>query len=147
VSDNTGKSRSDYLVGYGRPPKATRFKPGQSGNPKGRPTGRRSIGTILQDIIQQRVQVTKAGKTCWMPTLEAMLRLVAAEAMRKEQWAIKLVLTMADQYQELPEVARQFQETLSEDQEILAQYLPGYRAETGSTETIDQPDDHHGGGV
>lgn len=30
---------SDYEVGYGKPPQQTRFKPGQSGNPRGRPKG------------------------------------------------------------------------------------------------------------
>ena len=29
---------NDDTVGYGRPPKSTQFKPGQSGNPSGRPT-------------------------------------------------------------------------------------------------------------
>ena len=28
-----------YEVGYGKPPVHTQFKPGQSGNPKGRPKG------------------------------------------------------------------------------------------------------------
>ena len=31
----------DEVVGYGRPPKGSRFKRGQSGNPKGRPKGTR----------------------------------------------------------------------------------------------------------
>ena len=30
---------ADYEVGYGKPPETTRFKKGQSGNPKGRPAG------------------------------------------------------------------------------------------------------------
>jgi Family of unknown function (DUF5681) len=29
----------DYRVGYGKPPLETRFKQGQSGNPRGRPRG------------------------------------------------------------------------------------------------------------
>jgi hypothetical protein len=40
---------SPYKVGYGRPPKATQFKPGKSGNPKGRPKGPKSVGAVLQD--------------------------------------------------------------------------------------------------
>ena len=35
----TGSVRASYDVGYGKPPASTRFKPGQSGNPKGRPKG------------------------------------------------------------------------------------------------------------
>ena len=33
------KNVPDYAVGYGKPPQHSRFKPGRSGNPKGRPKG------------------------------------------------------------------------------------------------------------
>ena len=36
------KNHQDYEVGYGKPPKSKRFKPGASGNPKGRPKGKKS---------------------------------------------------------------------------------------------------------
>jgi len=36
------KTRRDYEVGYGKPPRDTRFKEGQSGNPRGRPPERRT---------------------------------------------------------------------------------------------------------
>lgn len=34
---NKPKTKKTDDVGYGKPPKRTQFKPGQSGNPKGRP--------------------------------------------------------------------------------------------------------------
>jgi hypothetical protein len=45
-SDATGGQQSatpQYAVGYCRPPSETRFKKGQSGNPKGRAKGRRNV--------------------------------------------------------------------------------------------------------
>lgn len=42
---------SDYEVGYGKPPKATQFVKGQSGNPKGRP--RKARAEDLTDIERE----------------------------------------------------------------------------------------------
>lgn len=38
-------------VGYGNPPLHTRFKPGQSGNPSGRPRGSKNTSTLIMDLV------------------------------------------------------------------------------------------------
>jgi hypothetical protein len=43
MPDDSGRRR----VGYGNPPEGTRFKPGRSGNPKGRP---KRVPTFAEDI-------------------------------------------------------------------------------------------------
>ncbi|RST31352.1 hypothetical protein HMF7854_11250 [Sphingomonas ginkgonis] len=43
-------------VGPGRPPKFYQFKPGQSGNPKGRPRGSRNLKTIVSRLLDQEVK-------------------------------------------------------------------------------------------
>lgn len=55
-------SELDYKVGYGRPPEVTRFKPGQSGNPKGRPKGARNFQTEIEAELNARVEVTENGR-------------------------------------------------------------------------------------
>ncbi len=47
----------EYRVGFGRPPKDTQFKPGQSGNPKGRPKGSRNLSTIVANALDTSVRV------------------------------------------------------------------------------------------
>jgi len=47
----------DYAVGYRRPPQSMQFKPGASGNRKGRPKGSRPVGALLQQIIQQKIRL------------------------------------------------------------------------------------------
>src|SRR5437763_10536945 len=44
----------DYAVGSGKPPVETRFQKGQSGNPEGRPRGRRSLVALLGDPLSHR---------------------------------------------------------------------------------------------
>ncbi len=39
MTNPRGARSADYTVGYGRPPKATQFKAGKTGNPRGRPKG------------------------------------------------------------------------------------------------------------
>lgn len=48
-------------VGYGKPPRHTRFKPGRSGNPKGRPQGARGRAKILEAIADETHLVTENG--------------------------------------------------------------------------------------
>jgi hypothetical protein len=115
--------RQSYEVGYRRPPKATQFKAGKSGNPRGRPKGTRTVGAILQDILQQRIPVTENGKTRRLPALEVILRRLTHDAMRSEPRALKLLLALHDRYGESPEAAIQLDDILAEDKEILANFL------------------------
>ena len=62
----------NYEVGYGRPPKRGRFKPGQSGNPKGRPKGRKNIHTILEETLFRSVTITENGRKRKVPAIEAL---------------------------------------------------------------------------
>jgi hypothetical protein len=113
----------DYQVGYGRPPKATQFAPGKSGNPKGRPKGTRPVGAILQEVLGQKIVVTENGKSRRLPFLEVLFRRLANDAVRSDKAAMKLLLALVDRYNESPEAKTQLNELLAEDQAILERYL------------------------
>ena len=49
----------DYEVGYGKPPRHTRFVKGQSGNPRGRPPGAKNLKTLLNKALNELVVVTE----------------------------------------------------------------------------------------
>jgi Family of unknown function (DUF5681) len=49
-------------IGYGNPPKHSRFKPGISGNPKGRPKVPRSLGSAVDAFLSEKITVTEQGR-------------------------------------------------------------------------------------
>jgi hypothetical protein len=136
---------SNYAVGYARPPKATQFKVGKSGNPTGRPRGARGVGSILQDVIRQKIAVTENGKTRRIPALEVMLRRLANDAMRSDPKALKLLLSLVDRYAESPSVDVDINEILAEDKAILAEFLQRPRA--NATSRKGSRDGNHAKGV
>lgn len=56
------ENAAPYEVGYGRPPVATRFKAGQSGNPNGRPKGAKNLSTLTREKLQAKVPVREGGR-------------------------------------------------------------------------------------
>jgi Family of unknown function (DUF5681) len=73
----TQRGAAPYEVGNKKPPKEFRFKPGQSGNPKGRPKGSTSVDAKIKKELDKLVTVHKNGKSLRMTKLEiGVMRLV-----------------------------------------------------------------------
>jgi hypothetical protein len=68
-----GDAGTEGKVGYGQPPKATRFKQGQTGNRKGRPKGAKGHKGIVEKVAGELHRVTEGGTTRWCSTLELVL--------------------------------------------------------------------------
>jgi len=120
------RSRRDpatYEVGYAKPPKATRFPAGRSGNPRGRPKGSRSVGAVLQAILHQKINVTENGRTRKVAVLEVLIRRLASDAMRSDPRALKLLLSLADRVPGSVETAPDLGAIMDEDAAILRHYV------------------------
>ena len=64
-------------IGYGNPPRASRFKKGQSGNQKGPPRGAAqpvSTSYLFRKIANEQVEIEVQGRKVAMTYWEALLR-------------------------------------------------------------------------
>jgi hypothetical protein len=87
-------TNDDAPGGYGRPPKNTRFKPGRSGNAKGRPKGTRNLKTDVTSLLRKRVLIREDGELRHVSRQEAMLLTLYANAVRGDTKASSQLLTM-----------------------------------------------------
>lgn len=92
-------SDAPYQVGYGKPPKETRFKPGQSGNPKGRKKTAESVSGQVARILSKRVTVTEGGVTKRLSLQEVMLTTLANKAAKGDLKALAFILDLRNSHE------------------------------------------------
>jgi len=114
-----------YEVGYCKPPKHTQFKPGQSGNGKGRPRGQRNLRTAVRDALQEKVTIREGDRTRSVPRMDAIVRVTFNNALRSDAKALAAFIQLARSaglMDEEPELSSA--ESISaEDEAILAGFL------------------------
>jgi hypothetical protein len=76
------RNRTLQEVGYRRPPRAHRFKPGQSGNPRGRPKGAKNEATILTELLNRKIDVRRGRRMRRITILEAILLQFVEDALK-----------------------------------------------------------------
>ena len=92
-----GAKEPAYEVGYAKPPVHTRFQPGQSGNPRGRPKGARSKSRRLPALNEERMKtvvleeayrmigIRDGERLVEIPVIQAVVRSIALTAAKGNQ--------------------------------------------------------------
>lgn len=115
-----------YEVGYGKPPKQHQIKPGERRNPYGRPRGRRNAKKIVLEEHNRLVAFQEQGRTRKKPALELIIRKDVNDALKGNEKAkarqIDLGLRLTEEA-EAKNALKSLQQTLAEDEAILARYL------------------------
>jgi Family of unknown function (DUF5681) len=145
---------TDYEVGYGKPPHASRFAPGQSGNRKGRPKGSQNKAqgpkeNRLREIIlaeaYRPIKMNEGKKRVTVPMAEAIVRSFAVSAARgqlRSQQAFTKMLAETEQ-------ARALQNKQSLEMAVDYKFYWGRELErrkslgTTGPEPLPHPDDVH----
>src|SRR5688572_11714193 len=73
-------------IGYGNPPRSTRFKPGQSGNPKGRPSAGASLREWLNVFVAQELTEDQLQKIARCRSAPVLKRAAAIRALGTLEW-------------------------------------------------------------
>ena len=88
------KSRAGYVIGYGRPPTSSQFQPGQSGNPKGRPTGARNASSMARTALERMVSIQVKGTWRKMTVRKAAYLRLAERAVAGDAKAFDYLLSL-----------------------------------------------------
>jgi hypothetical protein len=125
----------DYDVGYGKPPRHTQFKPGQSGNPKGRPKKTRNFKTDLQEELNALVTVTEGGQSRTISRQQAMIKRTVEKALKGDLRAVQMLAQWVGLHMPEDPTASTNEILDSEDLALLARY--------GVSRTTENDDQSH----
>ncbi len=89
---HAGDLSLDYEVGFGKPPKETQFKKGQSGNPRGRPKGSLNLMTSFHRALRETVTVVEHGQKRRVNKVDAVVMQMVNHAVQGQIPHLRLLL-------------------------------------------------------
>jgi hypothetical protein len=114
-----------YEIGYCKPPKHTRFKPGQSGHPSGRPPGQRNFRTAVREALKEKITIREGDRTRTVSKMDAIIQVTFNKALKADAKALVAFIQFvrwAGLMDEQPELSST-ETTSEEDAAIVAGYL------------------------
>lgn len=86
-------------VGYGKPPRRTQFRRGQSGNPRGRPRGARTFPNLLEEALAEPVVVNENGRRRKASKLQVIVKQLVNKAVQGDHRSIQLLMAFTERHQ------------------------------------------------
>ena len=121
----------DYEVGYGKPPRHTRFEPGRSGNPRGRPPGAKNMKTLLSKALNELVVVTEPGGRRKVSKREAIVTQLVNRSAKADYKAIQILLGMLRDIESDTDPHPSDPTFTEADQQIIQRIQARFRGEKG----------------
>ena len=92
----TENRQNEYEVGYGKPPRHTRFEKGQSGNYRGRPRGAKNMATHLKEALRERVVINENGRRRRVTKMDVVSRRLVNKAAEGNLRFIEFLVALSD---------------------------------------------------
>jgi hypothetical protein len=86
---------STYEIGFGKPPEHSKFRKGLSGNPKGRPKGRRNLAIVLEQTLQEKIVIREGETRKTVTKLEAAVKQLVDKAAKGDLAALRQLTALA----------------------------------------------------
>jgi hypothetical protein len=128
MSRNNGH---DYEVGYGKPPRNTQFKKGQSGNPRGRPPGSKNLATLVSVALNEPVIVVENGGRKKITKREAIIKQLVNRSTKADWRAIKILLEIVREIEGRVEPEAGENSFSAADEKVIAQIKARWHAKKG----------------
>ena len=116
-------TKANYEVGKGKPPKSTRFKPGQSGNPKGRPRGKKNLSTEIEEVLTKSVTISENGRKRKVTSRQAAIMQLCKKALAGDNRALDRFLSLAQTHEADRAAAGAERNLNSAEEDILERYV------------------------
>ena len=112
----------DDGIGYRKPPKHSRFKKGQSGNPKGRPKGTRNFESDLEDVLKAEVKIMEDGRSKKVSSQRAALMRLREKALKGDGRALDRIIALASEHSAEKEARSADRQLSADENAILERY-------------------------
>jgi len=126
--------KGDYEVGYGKPPVDTRFKRGQSGNPRGRPSGSKNLATLVTEALNETVIVAENGGRRKISKREAIIKQLVNRSAKADWRAITILLNIVREIEGRIEPATVESSFSAADEKVIEQMKARWHARKGDTD-------------
>ena len=121
---------SNYEVGYGKPPRHSRFEPGKSGNPRGRPPGSKNLSSLLKKALDEPVIVVENNRRRRIAKREAIVTQFVNQSAKGDLKATQLLLSMLRDLESRAEPSSADADKITEaDQQIIERIKARLRGE------------------
>jgi hypothetical protein len=128
-------------IGFCRPPQATRFKKGFSGNPKGRPKHSLNVATAFIKASREKVIINEGGKRKTVTKLEAALKQLVNKAASGDHRSCQQLIDLAHDAEAKQQASPGQEPVLTDlDQEVVEGILQRFEVANDKSEEAEHDD-------